>query len=67
MKNFAAAIILSIATYATAEGSMYTSGEIKTKEAFKYGRFVTSMRGPVAKGTIASFFTTENDPDFDED
>ena len=67
MKNFAAAIILSIANYAIAEGSMYTSGEIKTKEAFKYGRFVTSMRGPVAKGTIASFFITENDPDFNED
>jgi len=67
MKNFAATIIVSIASLASADTSVYSSGEIKTKEAFKYGRFVTSMRGPVAKGTIATFFTTEKDPDFDDD
>ena len=66
MKNFAATIILSIAAYAEAKSTVYTSGEIKTRDTFKYGRFVTSMRGPVSKGTIASFFTAENDPNFDD-
>ena len=45
----------------------YVGGEIKTREKFQYGRFVTRMRVPqMPKGTVASFFTYWNGPGWKE-
>ena len=43
MKNFAAAIMLAIGAYA-ANSKPYASGALHSKETFKYGKFVTSMK-----------------------
>ena len=36
--------------------AQYISGEIKTKETFKYGRFSTQMKAAANPGTVTSFF-----------
>ena len=38
-------------------GKKYRSGSIGTKEAFKYGRFSTRMKGWDKPGTVTSLFT----------
>ena len=69
MKNFIKATILAIGTCSAADTGVITGGEIHLMESFKFGRFVTSMRGPAAKGTVASFYTmqldAQDDPYFD--
>lgn len=40
--------------------SAYYSGEIRTREPFRYGKFKTRMQGSGQKGTVASLFTFWN-------
>ena len=42
----------------------YRSGEVRTLETFKYGRFSTRMQGADKKGTVTSFFTYWDGPDW---
>ena len=35
----------------------YYSGEVKTRNAFRYGKFRTRMQGSGQMGTVAAFFT----------
>jgi len=53
MKNFATTIIVAVSTCAAADTSVITGSEIHSREAFKFGRFVTKMRGPITEGTVA--------------
>lgn len=58
MKSFVQALCLfSTAALANNANKRYNSGEVKTHEKFKYGKFRTRMRGPGKKGTVSSFFT----------
>jgi len=41
----------------------FYSGEIRTIEPFRYGKFVARMQGSNQKGTTASFFTFWNGND----
>ena len=42
----------------------YLSGEIKTTQAFQYGKFVTRMKSENKNGTVASFFTYWDGPNW---
>ena len=42
----------------------YLSAEIKTTESFQYGRFVTRMKSENREGTVASFFTNWDGPNW---
>ena len=53
MQKFAAAS-LAIAGIAQAN---YLSGEVRSQEWFKYGKFVAKMQNPDKMGTVQSFFT----------
>jgi len=53
MKNFATAILIAVSTCAAADTGVITGGEIHSRETFKFGRFVTKMRGPFTEGTVA--------------
>ena len=57
MKNFATAILIAVSTCAAANTGIITGGEIHSRETFKFGRFVTKMRGPVTEGTVAEMYT----------
>jgi len=54
MKNFATAILLAIG--ASANITPFNGGELHSKDTFKYGRFVTSMKSSSAKGTGSFFY-----------
>ena len=54
-----AAMVLALAATASAS---YKSGEIKTVEQFKYGKFVARIKAPNKPGTCTSFFTYWNGP-----
>jgi len=54
MKNFATAVLLAIGASATI--NPFNAGELHSKETFKYGRFVTSMKSSNAKGTGSFFY-----------
>ena len=43
----------------------FRSGSVSTYEKFRYGKFVTRMKAPDRKGTVASFFTYWDGPNFD--
>ena len=43
----------------------FRSGSVSTYEKFKYGKFVTRMKAPDRKGTVASFFTYWDGPNFE--
>ena len=58
--KFASAII---AVVGTAQAS-YRSGSVSSYEKFTYGKFVTRMKAPDKKGTVSSFFTYWDGPDF---
>ena len=45
----------------------YSSGEVKTWETFTYGRFTVRMAGPNKNGTVASFFTYWNGPNWTQE
>ena len=42
----------------------FKSGSVSTYEKFNYGKFVTRMKAPDRKGTVASFFTYWDGPGF---
>ena len=44
----------------------YISGEVKTKQTFTYGKFVTSMNTGRHYGTVASFFTYWTGPNWSD-
>lgn len=50
---FAAAALIGCA-------NCYYSGEIRTREPFRYGKFKTRIKAPDEKGTVTSFFTFWN-------
>lgn len=58
-KSFALA---ALATMAAA----YRSGEVKTYETFTYGRFTTRMQAGGQNGTVSSFFTYWNGPNWSQ-
>ena len=57
-----AAALLGVIGVAQAE---YRSGSVSTYEKFLYGKFVTRMKAPDRKGTVTSFFTYWDGPNFD--
>lgn len=60
--KFAIALISAVA--AVAEAQHYKSGAVTGFEKFTYGKFITRMRAPNKKGTVSSFFTYWNGPNF---
>ena len=57
--------IVSIVTFVSvAEAARYKSGAVTGFEKFTYGKFITRMKAPNKKGTVASFFTYWNGPEF---
>ena len=42
----------------------WRSGEVKTRETFKYGKFVARIQGDNKLGTVTSFFTYWNGPNW---
>lgn len=42
----------------------YRSGSVSSYEKFTYGKFVTRMKAPDKKGTVSSFFTYWDGPNF---
>jgi beta-glucanase (GH16 family) len=60
MKQFAAAIMLALGAIASNledQNKPYISAEIRSKDQFQYGRFMTKMQGSDRHGTIATFMT----------
>ena len=57
-----AASLLTVIGVAQAD---YRSGSVSTYEKFRYGKFVTRMKAPDRKGTVSSFFTYWDGPNFD--
>ncbi len=53
-----------IAFASVAEAARYKSGAVTGYEKFTYGKFITRMKAPNKKGTVSSFFTYWNGPDF---
>ena len=56
-------VVSMLATIAVAAAN-FKSGSVSTYEKFTYGKFVTRMKAPDRKGTVASFFTYWDGPDF---
>ena len=67
MKSFTLAMV-SMVGLASAEvleeAEFFRSGSVSTYEHFKYGKFVTRMKAPNRMGTVSSFFTYWDGPDF---
>jgi len=59
--KFIAAVI---AIVSVAEAARYKSGAVTGFEKFTYGKFVARMKAPNKKGTVSSFFTYWNGPNF---
>ena len=60
MINFTKAI--AMVALASLADAAYLSGEVKTIETFKYGKFVAKIKAPNKLGTCTSFFTYWNGP-----
>jgi len=60
---FASAMVatMAVATHSDAE---FRSGSVSSYEKFTFGKFVTRMKAPNKKGTVSSFFTYWDGPDF---
>ena len=56
--------IALITAFAVAEAQHFKSGAVTGFEKFTYGKFLTRMRAPNKKGTVSSFFTYWNGPNF---
>ena len=56
-----AAVLLASAVNAQAH---WKSGAVTGYEKFTYGKFITRMRAPNRMGTVSSFFTYWNGPNF---
>jgi len=61
-KSLTAAMLLSVATAATE----YISGEVKTYKTWEYGRFSTRIWTSSSYGTVASFFTFWDGPNWSD-
>ena len=59
--KFATALI---AVVGVAEATRFKSGAVTGYEKFTYGKFITRMKAPNKKGTVSSFFTYWNGPNF---
>lgn len=59
--KFATAVI---AVVGVAKADTYRSGSVSSYEKFTYGKFVTRMKAPNKMGTVSSFFTYWDGPDF---
>ena len=57
--RFAAIMIAGVA-----EATRYKSGAVTGSEKFQYGKFIARMKAPNKKGTVSSFFTYWNGPNF---
>ena len=55
--------VLALIAMASVASADYRSGAVSTREHFKYGKFVTRMKAPNKKGTVASFFTYKDTKD----
>lgn len=42
----------------------YISGEVKTAKTYTYGKFITRMQAPDVYGTVSSFFTWWDGPNW---
>ena len=58
---YSAAVTLAMMAGLTSAAT-YKSGEIKTREQFKFGKFVAKIKAPNKPGTCLSFFTYWNGP-----
>ena len=61
MRTFTQVALTSLASSTLAK---YYSGEVKTKETYQYGKFRTSMQSQNHYGTVASFFTYWDGPNW---
>ena len=59
--KFAASLLVSV----VAAQANFRSGSVSTYEKFRYGKFVTRMKAPDRMGTVASFFTYWDGPNYD--
>ena len=56
--------LAAVVAVSAASATAYHSGEVKTWETFQYGKFKTSMKTGNHYGTVASFFTYWNGPNW---
>ena len=56
--------IALVAAVSVAEAARYKSGAVTGFEKFTYGKFITRMKAPNKLGTVSSFFTYWNGPNF---
>ena len=59
--RFAAALVIAMSV---AKATRFKSGAVTGYEKFTYGKFITRMKAPNKKGTVSSFFTYWNGPNF---
>ncbi len=55
---------LALAAVAQTALADFRSGSVSSRERFTYGKFVARMKAPDKKGTVSSFFTYWDGPDF---
>ena len=55
--SFVASALALLASELVQAQKPYYSGEVKTRDAFRYGKFRTRMQGSGQRGTVAAFFT----------
>jgi beta-glucanase (GH16 family) len=51
--------MLAIGAYAgdyASDAKRFTGADLRSLDAFKYGKFVTSMKASMAKGTASAFY-----------
>ena len=56
--------ILSLLSVAGVAHANWKSGSVSSYEKFTYGKFVARMKAPDRKGTVSSFFTYWDGPNF---
>ena len=62
-KSFALCALL--AAFVQAQTSPYISGQVTSWEAVKYGKFVSKIQAPDAKGSTTGFFSQWTGPNWD--
>ena len=56
--------VAALAALSVATEARFMSGAVTGYEKFTYGKFITRMKAPNKLGTVSSFFTYWNGPDF---
>ena len=56
--------LIATMAFAFESEAEFRSGSVSSYEKFTYGKFETRMKAPNKKGTVASFFTYWDGPDF---